>query len=84
MDFYKKRRIKERFKEHWKAIVATSAFVLSAAIVMLVGFAMNGWSIVRWIKSPFGTTFIIMIVFGIIGGFAWFYVLRIIKKKKGY
>lgn len=67
MNYYKKRKIKDFFKDHWKALVGTGSFLLAGVIVMLVGFAISGWSLLKWLESPFATTFFIMLVFGIIG-----------------
>lgn len=67
MNFYQKRRIKEYFKKHIGVIIGTGTFLLTALVVMLVGFSLTGWSIVQWLQSKWAATFFIMLCFFLIG-----------------
>lgn len=67
MNFYQKRRIKEYFKKHIGVIIGTGAFLITGLVVMLVGFSISGWSILKWLESPFAATFFIMLCFFLIG-----------------
>ena len=51
---------------HKKELIGTGLFVLVGAIVMLIGFAMTGWSIIEWLKSPWATTFFVVAALGLL------------------
>lgn len=65
MDYYKKRAIKNKLIKHRKAIIGTGAFLLTGLVVMIVGFAISGWSIVKWFKD-YGITFTVCFAAGLI------------------
>lgn len=81
MDYYKKQRIKDHFKKNKKAYIWTGAFAGAALVVMLIGFAMSGWDLIKWLKSQWATTFFIMLI---LGGFGLFFFLFILKKLKEF
>ena len=64
MEFNTKRKIKKWFKEKWKWLLGSGIFLTVGLVVMLVGFSVTGWSIIKWLQSPFATTTIIFIIFG--------------------
>lgn len=82
MDYYKKRKIKDTLLKYRPAIIGTGAFILIGGIALIVGFAMSGWSIVKWFEKGYGTTFFILLIFLLIGlGVIWYVYLM--KGKKG-
>lgn len=81
MDYYKKQRIREKFRQSRWIIIGTGSFGLAGLIVMLVGFYVGGWDIWQWITGPLGTSFFIMIGFFIFGSM-WIAYIWFIKKDK--
>ena len=65
MDYNTKRKIKQFFKEKWKWLVSSAAFLTAGLVIMLIGMKVSGWSIIKWLQSPFATTSIIFIVGGV-------------------
>ena len=65
MNYNTKRKIKKFFKEKWKVLVGSGAFLLVGGVVMLIGFSVTGWSIMKWLQSPFAITTLIFVLAGI-------------------
>jgi len=61
-----KKRLKKYFKEKWYLFLGTGVFLIAGIVALLVGFAMTGWSIIDWLKSPYAVTFFILIIIGLI------------------
>lgn len=77
MNYDTKRKIQKWFKEKWKWLLGSGIFVTVGLVVMLVGFSVTGWSIVKWLQSPFATTSIIFIIIG-----AFVFVMALLVKKQ--
>ncbi len=77
--FTKKRKIKKWFKNNKKAIIGTSLFLGIGAAFMLIGFSLTGWSIIDWLKSPYATTFFILVAIGI-----YIIIVIVIKTKQAH
>lgn len=82
VNYYKRREFKDKLKQNWKVLVGTGAFVLSAIIGLLIGFSMNGWSLIRWLKSDYAVTCIILLILGAIGFAGLVYVFFIVKQRR--
>jgi hypothetical protein len=80
MNYEKKRKIKKWFKARWKFLLGSGIFLAVGVVVMLVGFSVTGWSIVKWLHSPFATTTII----SVIGGVFLLSMAFLIKKNADY
>ena len=65
MNYNTKRKIKKFFKERWKVLVGSGAFLLVGGVVMLIGFSVTGWSIMKWLQSPLAITTLIFVLAGI-------------------
>ena len=65
MNYNTKRKIKKFFKEKWKVLVGSGAFLLVGGVVMLIGFSVTGWSIMKWLQSPFAITTLIFVLAGV-------------------
>lgn len=77
MDYTKKRKLKQKLKDKKAVIISTALFLGLGAILLLVGFALTGWSIVDWLRSPYATTFFILAAIGI-----YLIIVVIIKMKQ--
>lgn len=64
MDYNTKRKIQKWFQEKWKWILGSGIFLLAGITVMLIGFSVSGWSIVKWLQSPYAVTTIIFLIIG--------------------
>lgn len=84
MDYYKKEKVRNWFAKHWKPVLATGIFVTAAIVAMLIGFAMAGWDLLKWLKSDYAETFFIVVALGAIGLAVVIYVFHILRKKKEY
>lgn len=82
MDYYKKRNIQDKFKKYWKPLLATGILITAAIVGLLVGFAMNGWDVVKWWNRGYGPTAVIVIVLGLFAAFLLWYFLFLIKGKR--
>lgn len=80
MNYEKKRKIKKWFKARWKFLLGSGIFLTVGAVVMLVGFSMTGWSLIKWLQSPFATTTIIFVI----GGVFLLSMAFLIKKNADY
>jgi len=78
----KKAKVKKWLTEKKKWIITTGIFLLAGGIVMLVGFHMTGFSLIKWLQSPWATTFFIFLISGvlIIGGVWWIFKMKDITK----
>lgn len=65
MNFYRKNKIKKFFKEKWKWFLGTGLFLIVGGTVALIGFSVTGWSIMKWLQSPFATTTFICVGLGL-------------------
>ena len=65
MEYETKKKIKRFIRDKWKWLLGSGIFLIAGTVIMLVGFSMSGWSIVRWLQSPFAVTTIIFIVGGV-------------------
>lgn len=77
MKYETKRKIKKFFKERWKFLLGSGIFLSIGLTVMLVGFSVTGWSIIKWLQSPFCTTTIICMLAG-----AFLLTLAFVLKKQ--
>ena len=77
MKYETKKKIKKFFKAKWKWILGRAIFLTAGLVVMLIGFSMSGWSLIRWLQSPFATTTIICVLAGL-----FFLVLAFVLKKQ--
>lgn len=66
MNQIKKRKIKESLKKKWPLLVGTGSFLVIGLVAMFIGFHMTGWSIVKWLQSPFAATTFICLGAGIL------------------
>jgi len=64
MNFYQKKKVRDFFKKSWGFFVGSGAFLLIASIIAIVGFSITGWSIVKWIQSPYAVTTAVFVVLG--------------------
>lgn len=78
MNYNTKRKIKKFFKEKWKVLVGSGAFLLVGGVVMLIGFSVTGWSIIKWLQSPFAITTLIFVLAGI---FVFVIILLLFKNQ---
>lgn len=77
MNFNTKRKIKKFFKEKWKFLLGSGIFLTIGLVVMLVGFSVTGWSLIKWLRSPFATTTIIFVIIGL-----FLFTLALVWKKQ--
>lgn len=80
MNYEKKRKIKKWFKARWKFLLGSGIFLAVGVVVMLVGFSVTGWSLIKWLQSPFATTTIIFVI----GGVFLLSMAFLIKKNADY
>lgn len=66
MNFVKKLKFKMFLKKRWYVILGAATLPTIALVVGLVGFSINGWSIVRWLQSRFAVAFFVCLIFGIL------------------
>lgn len=64
MKYQTKKKIKKFFKTKWKILLGSGIFLTSGLVVMLVGMAISGWSIIDWLKSRYAITSIAFIIVG--------------------
>lgn len=62
----KKKKIKATLKKKWKWFLGSGVFLTIGIVALLVGFNMTGWSIIDWLKSPYATTFFIIVGIGVL------------------
>ena len=79
MDFTKKRKLKNWWKDKKAAIIGASLFLGIGTAFLLIGFALTGWSIIDWLKSPYATTFFILAAIGI-----YLMIVVIIRMKQSH
>jgi len=77
MKFETKRKIKKWFKSKWKWILGSGIFLTIGLTVMMIGFSVTGWSLIKWLQSPFATTTIIFVLGGL-----FFLVMAFVFKKQ--
>lgn len=81
LDGYKKYKLKKFWQKKKAWIIGTGSFLLVGIIVLLIGFRMTGWSIIKWLQSPYAITcFVCLSVSLLIIGFL---VIELIKQKLG-
>lgn len=66
MNAFKKKKLKKLIKEKWIWFLSTGLFLVGGTIALLIGFQMTGWSIVKWLHSPYATTCFILLVIGLL------------------
>lgn len=44
-----------------KIIIGTIILIVIASSAILIGFSMSGWSLVKWLNSPYSTTLFIIL-----------------------
>lgn len=66
MNSYKKKKIKKILKEKWGWFLASGIFLAVGIVALLIGFNMTGWSLIKWLQSPYAVTFFILLAIGII------------------
>lgn len=79
MDFTKKRKLKNWWKDKKTAIIGALLFLGIGTAFLLIGFALTGWSIIDWLKSPYATTFFILAAIGI-----YLMIVVIIRMKQSH
>ena len=79
MDFTKKRKLKNWWKDKKTAIIGALLFLGIGAAFLLIGFALTDWSIIDWLKSPYATTFFILAAIGI-----YLMIVVIIRMKQSH
>ena len=77
MKYDTKRKIKGFLKEKWKWLLGSGIFLITGLTVMLIGFSINGWSLIKWLRSPFALTSLIFIIGG-----AFLLVMAFLIKKQ--
>lgn len=65
MNFYQKTKIKKFFKEKWGWFLGTGLFLLIGGTIAIVGFSLNGWSLAKWLHSPYAFTTLVFIIVGL-------------------
>ena len=79
MKFETKKKIKNWWKEKKGVVIGTTLFLGIGAAFLLIGFALTGWSIIDWLKSPYATTFFILAAIGI-----YLMIVVIIRMKQSH
>ncbi len=64
MNYYTKKKIKNWFKAKWKWLLGSGIFLTAGLVVMLVGFSITGWSLIKWLQSPYAVTTFVFVGFG--------------------
>lgn len=67
MNYLRKKKIKKFFKEKWAWFLGTGLFLIIGGTVAIIGFQMSGWSIIKWLQSPFATTTLVFLIGGLYG-----------------
>ena len=65
MKYETKRAVKKFLKDKWKWLLGSGIFLIIGTIVMLVGFSVTGWSLIKWLRSPYAVTTIIFVIGGV-------------------
>ena len=47
--------------------LSTGLFLLIGGAIALVGFSVTGWSIIKWLQSPYAITTLVFVLGGIYG-----------------
>lgn len=81
-NYYKKRKLKDYLAKNKWIIIGTGSFLTTGLIVMLIGFAISGWSLIKWLQSPFALTFFIMLVLGLFAIAMLIYFYHIFVNKR--
>ena len=76
MKYETKRKALEFLKKKWKWLLGSGIFLTAGIVVMFVGFSISGWSLIKWLQSPFATT-----TFIFIAGGAFLLVMAFLIKK---
>lgn len=63
-----KYKFKKFIKEKKGFVIGIGSFLLVGLIALFIGLGMSGWSLVKWLKSPYATTFFIMLACGLVLG----------------
>ena len=82
MDYYKKERIKDWFRQHWKVLLGTGIFITVALVAMLIGFSMSGWDLIKWFQSVWAERFFICLAIGAIAYLVFLYIYFMLKKRQ--
>ena len=77
MEYSTKRKIKKWFKSRWKLLLGSGLFLLTGGTVMLVGFSVTGWSIIKWLQSPFAVTTFVFVICGL-----FLFIMALLFKKQ--
>ena len=77
MEYSTKRKIQKWFKQRWKMLLGSGIFLLTGGIVMLVGFSVTGWSLIKWLQSPWAMTTIIFVIAGL-----FIFIMALLIKKQ--
>ena len=67
MDYFKKKKIREKWNKYKGGIIGTGAFLLVGGIAILIGMYANGWNFIKWIKTGYGLTTLICVILGAFG-----------------
>lgn len=63
-----KYKFKKFIKEKKGFVIGIGSFLLVGLIALFIGLGMSGWSLVKWLQSPYATTFFIMLACGLVLG----------------
>lgn len=62
MEYLKKKHLKELLKQKLAFIISGGVFLLIGVIALIIGFYMSGWSIARWLQTPYAMTALICLL----------------------
>ena len=66
--------MKKLIKKRWYAFLGTFLLLVGGIVALIIGGCMTGWDPITWIRSSYGTTFIILVILSLIGAL-WLWVL---------
>lgn len=64
MKYETKRKIKKWFQRKWKWLLGSAIFLTIGLVVMLVGFSVTGWSLIKWLQSRYAITTFVCVIGG--------------------
>lgn len=74
-----KAKIKKFLKEKWYIAGGSILLFVGAIVAVFVGLHMTGWSLIEWLKTPYATTFFVLLIIGGLFGFVLFVTIKRFK-----